>query len=338
MKSYVLRSFQYTINNIGLPVLLRRKSMPDGGIFKFLSKEHIDSFISGSIRMGGFDTYSLLELITGDQWIGDKQESISITFLDHLATPNMVMSGNHVISREFGYCLSLSHGNIDKLRHTMAASASPYRYDACIEITDPHRFMQRLGGALEKFFANFRSMGFEGRVVTYAGAGNEYNAKHFNDFNPHDTFLKPAMYSDQSEYRIAVTMDEPDQTQNYLQIEISDLSDIVRQVEMPSAPNNYKSPFNLSEEEARSQIRATLAAIEKFDGTEHFKYENAAKDLIYAYGCLRFSSIDFRHPELDLAIRMHELERRIPPEKMPMPYWWPHQIIGYIRMNSAIFT
>jgi hypothetical protein len=312
--------------------------MPIGGLFKFLSQEHVDAFISGSIRMGGFDTYSLLELISGDQWIGDKQESRSVTFVDNVSNAHVSIRGNIIISRNYGYCLSLSHGDIEQLSDAMANSDSPYRYDACIEIINPHKFMRRLASALDRIFSNFGKMGFEGRAVTYAGTGNEHAANNFDNHNPYDPFLKPEKYSAQAEYRIVVLMDQADQKHNYLQLQIGDLSDIVQQRKIHNNPQTYNEPFILDEYEARSSIISILESMKKLDRTDHAKYEAATKGLIYAYGCIRFCKNDFRHPELEFFIMMYELERRTPLEKRGFPYWWHHEIIRYIQTNSAIFT
>jgi len=285
----------------------------DGKFYKFLSKEHVDYFLRGSLRLGGFDTYSLLEIITGDEWIGDRQESRAITRLDSLSGHGVYIRNSNLIMHSYGYCLSLSVGHLPKLIDAMANSKSPYRYDACIEIYDMNAFMNRLGKALETKYLNFRSMGFDGRPVNYVNSSNQFDASHFGDFHSHDPYSKPAKYCEQSEFRIAVIMDKQDQDHNYLTIDVGDISDIARTVSVPSTAAPWSSPFKLNEDQAKMSIVSILKALKSPGGEVAAFREKSIQDLIYAYGCLRFTGAnEWRYGELEQFIVYHDIDMAIP--------------------------
>ena len=311
----------------------------DRSYYKFLSEEHLAAFMSGAIRMGGFDTYSLLEIITGDRWIGDREESRAITRLDRLSTRQIFVKNSSFVSMSYGYCFSLSVGNFERLRDAMINSLSPYKYDACIEILNMPQFLRRLGLALEKTFPNFREMGFEAKTVTYSDAGNQHDAKHWNDYNSHNPFSKPTIYSDQKEFRVAVTMDRDDQKYNYLKVEAGDISDIARPIKLPSMPVVWSNPFRLNEVEAKQSIRDSLAIMESYGGEAHPGRDSAIDDLVYAYGCLRFGPGNYRSRELDFSIIMYDDERRIPHQERVSPFLFHGENIAmYMRRHAADFA
>jgi hypothetical protein len=199
------------------------------GDYKFLKSEHVDGLVKDrNIRFGRLNYYRLLEVATGDQWIGDKTEGIAETKVeteysaekpDPVAeqrlkdagllsstdgiTPTVSITGTVIHDHVDCFVFSFSRGEFDKLRAVMCNPDRPdYSYDACVQILNA----EALVTALRE----------NGRV----GLGGERLSEHFDvemgrvrydravhDFSvagvaPGDPLVKDARYEEQSEVRI----------------------------------------------------------------------------------------------------------------------------------------
>lgn len=284
-----------------------------GRYYKFLSKQHVTCVLNGNLRLGGFDTYSLLEIVTGDKWIGDREESRVISTLDHLSdlSRNLLVENCNLVSFSYGYCLSLSRGGLGRLSSCMAHSQSPYRYDGCIKITNMQELVTRIGRAFDRRFPKkFRMMGFEGKPVVYGHGNGTRKARNFQDHISHDPFSKPVRYRDQAEFRIAVTMNPEQQTQNFFQLEVSDIRDIAHEVHIADVAMPEVTTWMLNVDEAIDVIRLALSGIENLAGSASQLRRDGIESLIFADGSLRLNPlIECRHPELDRSIILYDSEK-----------------------------
>jgi len=303
--------------------------------YKFLDKQHVNAFLSGSIKLGGFDTYSLLEIITADKWIGDREESRAVTRLDTIQRPGLFIRDSNVFMFTYGYCLSLSSGRLSALQDAMINSKSPYRYDACVQISDINELTWRIAKALETKYSNFRDMGFEVDHVTYEDGGNSHDANDFDDIKAHNFFSKPARYSDQREFRLAVTMARDDQTHNYLMLDIGDISDIAHEVAVAIPATEWTDPFRMNVDQANAEIGLVLEALAALDANNIGAEKPLIERLVYAYGCLRVGNGQMiRADELDRSIVFYDVDRDIKDEDRGLPWSMHGQLIVKFFMEK----
>lgn len=197
------------------------------GTWKFISHPFDGDLINGRLLVRSLDYFSALELLTGDNIIGDKLEAGSEMYLrdtleTETATPEMIermgqlgfqiapgakwkISGITVkepYRHTFIYCLT--EGDFD-------AQAKIFGYDRAVEVFDPKglaRAIYEEGVLVHDNTVSVRSIfsDFDCRPVSYV----EKRVAIEDMVNPAGgAYNKPKMYSDQKELRLAFHAIEP---------------------------------------------------------------------------------------------------------------------------------
>lgn len=182
--------------------------------------------LEGCLRVGNARYYRLLELVSGDEWIGDKAEATAVGDTGPLSiTPSnsdpktlqmlednrianispgssfIVKDGVKIISYAHCYIFSFSVGVLENLKSIMCDTTRPqYAYNGCLEILDIEGLCECLWSKgkvdekpLQEFFTKM-----EHGAVKYSGQLNDPWSAPIQA----DPFLKAQKYTSQSEYRI----------------------------------------------------------------------------------------------------------------------------------------
>lgn len=117
--------------------------------YKFLRDEHVDGLCGGSIRMGSLGFYRVLELLSGDSWIGDKADARTEYRIKDTVLHNpdgslaLSMKGNIVVTYAKGYVFSFSEGMFDDLyREFSVPQRGAPGYASAVEILHPRKLLR----------------------------------------------------------------------------------------------------------------------------------------------------------------------------------------------------
>jgi hypothetical protein len=201
------------------------------GFYKFLDSEHVDKLLGGSVKFTRLSYYRMLELVSNDRWIGDKDEGVARTHVGDMVVdgsdprtlamlnrtgafyfpPNFgskaTLSGNVLVkSGPNPHIFCFSCGALDDLKDAMCgtkAQGSPY--DACVEILNVLGLMKAVGHGLIRnmdgapFRTAFKKVG--GGAVKYSG-----HDKMLDDQGAllPSCLRKKSIYTRQQEFRLAL--------------------------------------------------------------------------------------------------------------------------------------
>lgn len=231
------------------------------GLYRFLNSQHVSTFLKGKIRFGSLQRYRLLEAVTNDKWIGDSKEYSEEALVRHIdsASPNDrptfealnrdgniyvgdasgVTISNTIVGRRYdGYILSLSIGDLSKLKAAMCGQSSLSAYDGCIEILDVATLCDRI----------WHHSTFEGKPVPNLFSSIHHGVVTYDwridDFTPREIspspFRKQKQYEAQSEYRVFI---EPkhQMKHNYITFELNGLGDVLREVPLGLPKSDHRA-------------------------------------------------------------------------------------------------
>ncbi len=195
--------------------------------YKFLSKQHVPSTIAGNLRFGRLRYYQLLEVVTGDDWIGDRHEGLATTrvhavldgnpnqaglrqrladakFISAEGVSNIEIRGCKIINEVDCFVFCVAEGELSPLVARMCSpERAEYAYDGCLHLIDPVEIAQRLwndgsvdGKPLHEIFLEIR---FE--QVRYEGQEYDLNDTPAVSGDP---FVKAGKYKSQREWRFVL--------------------------------------------------------------------------------------------------------------------------------------
>ncbi|MBB3234534.1 hypothetical protein [Phyllobacterium endophyticum] len=202
------------------------------GFYKFLDKAAVHYLLEGSFKFGRLKKYRLMEAITGDQWIGDKNEGVQTTVInvvigdepnseladalsasghiriDGQAT-NVSVSETCIIEEFDCFAFCFSHGDLSALCSSMSdPKRGDFSYDGCVEILDPDALVQLilshgicLGKPVSELFV------VDAKHVTYEDEV-EHDFRTDLKISPGNPFQKSLLYKDQCEVRIVLVPKE----------------------------------------------------------------------------------------------------------------------------------
>lgn len=198
--------------------------------YKFLDKKYVAGTQAGKLKFGRLRYYQLLEVFTGDQWIGDRNEGVATTkvnatmregdpqdavLLQRLSEAGVLKLGSGggacvemhgVIIRNvvdcFVFCFSA--GEIEHLASSMSSPCrAKYAYDGCLRLLDPNEIAQRIwaygmvdGKPLPELFKSLH-LG----PVSYEWAERDLSDGPIASGDP---FVKSAGYIEQREWRFVL--------------------------------------------------------------------------------------------------------------------------------------
>lgn len=199
---------------------------------KFLEYKHVPSLLSGNLRFGSLQKYRILEILSGDSWIGDRREGLVVNFIEqrvrtdtrgNTISENMSKYIRHV--EAWAFCMSM--GSIYDLVIAMARTSPAYSYDSCTSISDIQILVDRVKnasyseGRISDFF------GVYSRFCVYRSTP-EVNFVQNDNFAGPNPFLKDLQYIPQCEYRILLVPKAPIKYQDDIFLSIGDCSDIMQ--------------------------------------------------------------------------------------------------------------
>lgn len=261
------------------------------GFYKFLHTKDISKYTNeGSIRFRRLKYYRLLEVATGDQWIGDRAEGLSVTRINTEVSPsnpnpdakrwlkdagiadlgdtsNSIVIKNATLTREYDcFIFSFSKGNVDELTSAMCdPQRLYYAYDACLKIRDPVSLCEALrkdglvnGKPLADHFAIHLGQ------VNYGKMEHDFSAA---GVAPADPLLKDDRFKAQSEFRLILAPKETvigDDVTVSLQSAASFFSEISRNI-LPLPPKDA-TLIKKSEAELIHELQEALGFIKNYFG------------------------------------------------------------------------
>jgi hypothetical protein len=275
-------------------------------LYKFLNASDAPHVLGGSLKLGSLSKYRLMEALTGDGWIGDRQEGIAITHRTEEFRDGYRGYNNRYIRHIEGYLFCASHGDIGRLRQSMMVDA-PISYDGCIEIVSGYTLFELIKAApyLNGSVADYFTVGaapcrYEEIPPIHMG-GPGANVRP----NP---FLKSLRYASQSEFRIFLQpRDEvPRHDDLFLTIEVPD--GLFRLQPPGNLGPRMANPFEMEREAAIAELTNVMdiwdagpGRLNSGDGGEEELHEQLLPQLCRAYGALRFTH-DLRSLMLDTVL------------------------------------
>lgn len=252
--------------------------------FKFTDSRYVDCLLNGSIRVASLDYFRHLEDRTGDKWIGDKSEGQS-HYTDTLLASPISGSAPRERLRQLGvaqgddsstfkitdftmgfphsliFCFSI--GDYAALRQAMCVEPDPHvRYDAALRMTDVGALYEQIWNGSATIFGATRSVS---SILNRAESGFgpvKYQSKETSlngtEVLPVSPFIKPTLYSKQSEFRIVLRA--PTRFKDILDIRIPDAKAVFELVEkdMKVEKETNESPLFMRD---RKQIASSLAEL-----------------------------------------------------------------------------
>lgn len=136
-------------------------------IYKFLDQQHVALLLAGKMKFGRLMRYRLLEIASGDRWIGDVREGVAIT---HVAEANLadlaqaplkvaleeagfiravpgapvVVNGVRIVQEVDAFICSFSSGEFAPLHEVMCRSPDRPNYTAAVEVLDQDALVSRV--------------------------------------------------------------------------------------------------------------------------------------------------------------------------------------------------
>ena len=269
--------------------------------YKFLDKKYVSSTIEGSLKFGRLRYYQLLEIMTGDQWIGDRNEGVARTkvtatlqegnpehavLLDRLSKTGFKLGpGSSAELRDvtirneldcFVFCVS--EGELAQLAASMSApERAQYAYDSCLQLRDPQEIMQRLWAQGfvdgQPLPALFKSLHFG--QVSYDWAERDLGDGPAASGDP---FVKSSRYTEQRERRFVLV---PNATieQDGVFVQCAAISDLLVEVNrgLPARTHTPGEFDNVSENSLLEEIRSIWQTWDeefyKIAETQHVPWE-----------------------------------------------------------------
>ena len=198
--------------------------------YKFLDKQYVAGTAAGRLKFGRLRYYQLLEIVTGDQWIGDRKEGLAKTTVNatlRADDPNdaalieraesaglfrlepgrktqVTMKDVTLYNVVDCFVFCVSNGDLAILTTEMTApERKKYAYDGCIHLVDPAEIAKRIWerGTVDgqPVSTNFEGVRFG--PVTYEWKESEFTSAPVGKGDP---FLKDAIYSPQREWRFVL--------------------------------------------------------------------------------------------------------------------------------------
>jgi len=290
--------------------------------YKFLRSTDTHFLMNGSFKFGSINFYQMLEYVYDDQWIGDKNEGISVNVINDLSvlpeqneeinsknakTLEMLglaenvalgatVSFQHIsfISQKHAYIMSLSVGDFSGLANAMANPPEGQEpYDACIEISDVEAFANCLyecgtiGGTR---LTSILPPPQKGNVTYESNSGDLLTSPVESSI-----FRKSPSYRNQSEYRIAFLLnDMPDNDAIY--ICCPDATKYLSHKTMPTARNSFTQKTAKAD-----SVQDSLAALSRIVALYHdsIRWRQVAGP---------FGQYDYHASQKDLETRMAQFE------------------------------
>jgi hypothetical protein len=260
-------------------------------LFKFLGADAVPFMLDGSIQFGSLRKYRLLELLTGDAWIGDRREGIETTMLPN--GPGF-RNNSRVLILD-AYVLSLSQGEFEDLVDGMTATPTAYTYDGCIEITNFNSFTSRLNAAPFEDSTVGEKFHISAAPCEYIATPEIHQMIDDVAVEP-DPFTKAERYAPQREFRVMLRGKGEMRYKDHVRIQIGDCS---RFMEQRPLPEGGPAPdlFSLSIDEAMKALTDLYHDWEKVWSDDFRDIDDMAGDfgaqisatIGKAYGSLRFS-------------------------------------------------
>ena len=281
--------------------------------FKFLDRRFVSHLASGRIRLGNLMRYRLLEVITGDRWIGDIEEGHAVTSVSGRHEPDDpnpellsrlkeagVLGGDFSQSRISisnmrigtslqGYVFCFSSGDLSELTRYMSDPSRAYAYDGCVRISDPELLTRRLGQARPVTAPPFDTFDLFLNPVSYSDRPDDFLGVGVTQA---DTFVKRPIYSAQREWRVFLQptgLHPATPLPDYLDLEI-DPAGLFVPVDIDVSPADVSPVRPIARDELVGMLKAVIsdsnAGAEKPRSAEdRFRQNRAA--VLSAYWQLR---------------------------------------------------
>lgn len=262
-------------------------------LYRFLDSQHVSGILNGQIRVGNLNYYRLLEIVTGDKWIGDKEEGIARNTLSAISiTPEnrdsktleileenniaqiapgstFICSQINIISYVNCFIWSMSLGELRDLKPIMTnPENSLYTYNSCIEIMNVAAFSRHLmtygtinGEPAGKLFTNIG----QNRVEYLGNEGDLRNGKI--QASP---FLKSPIYKTQAEFRFAFYLRNPSK-EDHIFIDFPEPQKFIRHVFTEERKKEEATPKDLPS--AKDLITVLNDALERHDNRKQLSTE-----------------------------------------------------------------
>jgi hypothetical protein len=195
--------------------------------YKFLNKCHIPTTVKGQFRFGRLRYYQLLEMVTGDEWIGDRHDGLGTTNVTirlegnpgedalrkRLSDARIISAGSEtkvsitglkIINEIDCFVFCFSKGDLNQLVENMcSAERADYAYDGCLQLKNPEEIRRRRwnegkveGRPLNELFeiAIFDEVRYDGKESEFVSA----------PIAPADPFVKLRKYTSQQEWRFVL--------------------------------------------------------------------------------------------------------------------------------------
>lgn len=272
------------------------------GFYKFLDSKDVGFILNGSLRFGRFQKYRLMELLSGDDWIGDRREGLATTLIKHefarVGNSTSYGSYNTYVRYFEGYALCFSHGDYDAVRKAMMIDA-PYPYDGCVAIADLERLLQAIANGVHPGGRVGDDFGIYYGPCTYEEKPEVCTIEMGEPEEP-NPFLKDPKYKAQSEFRILLQPRSRMRMLDDLPVKIVSPAGLFSK--MPVEPTNRLAPlrFQMRREDAIAALKAILKEkkVEAEEMTLGERRERLSSAFREAYGSLRFGH-DSGSPSLD---------------------------------------
>lgn len=240
------------------------------GVYRFMDSEYVPGLLSGRIRIGNAKYYSLLEIVTGNKWIGDKEECVARGMADNISvspdrrdpddlriltdyriTDNVpegstfTVQSLNIINQGNYFIWSASRGDIESLRATMSnPQYAQFAYDGCIEILNPEAFA---GHILKHGMIN--GVPLRNVMKDVIPAPVDYTQRVFDIREENislSPFVKAPDFKLQSEYRFAFSP-HVEIEEDHLFIDFPDATSFLRRVFVNEGPKKANFPQDTRE-------------------------------------------------------------------------------------------
>lgn len=272
-------------------------------MYKFCDANHVNVNVQGRLRFGRLLRYRLLEIATGDCWIGDKHEGCANTIVnakfgnsggdDDLLRRNLARSGVSIgvgagvtlkdvpITSEIdAFICSFSMGVFQDIHNVMCRSPDRVNYSGAFRVIDPELLVQRVrDGVLDTGEVVSARYDVRHGPVSYESTEHVYEGEIVKG----DPFRKNPKFSMQSEWRLAlIGRDKLLGQDEFVNIDCKNLFEIVETDHVNNEGYSWlesDEALKFIEKECRSERRSD------FDPGWLWRQDNM--DLVRAYLAIR---------------------------------------------------